>query len=216
MVHSWPRLRLCLSSHGNPLNFLADADRREPLFGELAQETNLGTPEPSSSSHLVPNWRLIQVLDSFDAIRDSLPSTLRLLLDACNGFGQGSLLQLLDSTNRSSTINPTNLSLRHMSRLSTIDPINLSVQHAILIHLAVSCLSLQDLPNQQTTASIYFKSVLDRQWMLWNTVHERIAISAAIAYCLVNTWARPLHALGALQSAMPSLERMAVRAKNDR
>jgi hypothetical protein len=200
MVHSWPRLRLCLSPHGNPLEFLADADRREPLFGELAQEANLGTPKPSLSSHLLKNWQVIQVLDSFDAIRDSLPSTLRLLLDACNGFGQGSLRQLLDSTSRSSTIDPTSL----------------SIQHAILIHLAVSCQSLQDLSSQQTTASIYFKSVLDRQWMLWNTVHGRIAISAATAYCLVNTWARPLHALGALQSAMPSLERMAVRAKNDR
>lgn len=201
MIYSWPRLRLCLSSYGNSLAFLADADEQGPFLADHSTGHRFNPRESSfsSESSLLRVWQVTAILESFNNRRDKPLLILTALLDAYVGFKQGDFMEYLHARNESLIVCPDDLSL----------------PYATLLCLALASDVVPFLSDQLATSSLYLNSILQRQWTLWNKIHERIAVSLALAYCLLYTWARPFHALGVLQSVKPAIKRMAVRVKSD-
>lgn len=193
MIHSWPRLRLCLSDLENPLSFLADADAGEPMFSEDELQPGTNDPDPSL---LVSCWQMREITQALHNSFDNMPLLPATLLHAYEGFDLSHILRDLDCQLPTQPILPDVLPL----------------SHATVLCLALCCQTFPALTDQNTTVKLYLKSILQRQWTLLNTTHQRLAIGIAVAYCLLHGWARPFHALGVLQSVKHSLERLAIRA----
>lgn len=187
MIHSWPRVRLSLASYGNPLSFLANADGSDPSF----------TKQGRDADHL----DLSQARSAIGRLHEhqsDMPLLLLLILESHDWFPSDRVhLQTLSGD--SSDVSPDNLTLPSIMGLC----------------LALVSQGLPELPDQHAVIECYFQSILQRQWMMWVAVHERVAVSIAVAYCLLYYWARPLHALGALQSVSVTLKRTSLRLKQD-
>jgi hypothetical protein len=192
MLHSWPRIRLCLTLPGfNYLGFLADADEAEPFL-----------PETSSHHVVAPRlgaWQVLEAIERFYGEAHKLPVALAALLDLYDDFHRSKVLEGLLASDHDAVIEPSSLSIAQLLVLSMA----LKSQHDVKGDLADAALA-------------YFSIVMSRQWTLLTAKMDRVVLSLVITHCLVHYWLRPFHALGLLQSLGPTLKRMSMRCPDDR
>ncbi len=199
MVHSWPRIRLCLTlANIDPLVYLARSDAEDPL---LLQTDVCG-------AH-VPRLTVRQATDALGNIydfADDLPVELAYLFKYYGGLGRRHVLEEL------STSYPIGDSL--------LDPSQLSIPQLLVISIALKSWSLAEVENTDQSAvwelsAIYMATCLNKQWTLLTATEDRIALSLAMASSLVYYWSRPFHALGLLQSIHETIKRLHIKQPNN-
>lgn len=203
MLHSWPRLRVCVDDDVDPLKILQKTDEEHPLLDE-----KLNGPFDRLELDL---RMLVDELDFHSEIH-RMPAAIRYLFETglCidkesmigtvrdrHGYG-GSTLEQLKALGMAVWVVLSMALPIYGQRRS--DPELEEREHTALNWAAQRCLRLA--LERYATAH-------------YDTLSERVALPLALAYSLVYYWARPFQALEVLQSIDVKLKRWCLRAPDD-
>lgn len=192
ILHSWPRIRVCLTEPGlEPLGFLEAADAADPFLRD--------TPETLRA------WQLVRPAADFYGELDTLPAPLAYLFEVYGEFGREAILRELSV----------------MEQGVVVELRGLTVAQLVVFSMALWTYggSLGDdgstVSATSRAAFACLKFALDKQWTLLTATRDRVVLALALAYGLVYYWARPFHALGLLQSVISTMKRWSVRQPDD-
>lgn len=205
MLHSWPRLRVCLDDNVDPLSFLRKADQEQPV----------SSVDPGIS---LDCGIVMRAVDEFYSHLGTLPETIQYL------FETGLCLDHRAMVNWCRRAYHDRLEIGALGRLHLSQLVVLAMAFRIydatdpgLEHVET------DMPRGEVKISDVSKAAQATLWYALNQQHNihdayfpsSVALSLALAYSLTYFWARPFQAMEILHGIDTKLKRWSIRAPDD-
>lgn len=203
MLHCWPRIRLNLTVPNlNSQNYLAECDQADTRLVEVNNPPDL------------PSLMLWQVGRALEVFYDSFSTWPVYLTDLVHSYPGLSRHHVIDSLTEHCA--PEGVS----QHVAIVEFHKLSVSQLLVLSMALRTIDGTSIHLDPATmvnlAAASCGTALQKQWILHSgSSDELMPLVLTMAYCLVQFWTRPFHALGILQSIDPAIKHFALRHPED-